>query len=84
MPQNFRTRLDLLFGHYYLLRGENRRKIKLTDLSLLDYPSTEGPTLCGCLVSLLQDSKMNKTVKKEFMGSLRHKNPLLYTQGALV
>jgi hypothetical protein len=83
MPQNLRMRVDLLFGHYYLLRGENRRKMELADLSLLDYPSTEGPTPCGCLVSLLQDGKMNKTAKKEFMGSLRHKDPLLCTQGAL-
>lgn len=82
-PQNLRTRIDLLFGHYYLLRGENRRKMELADLSLLDYPPAEGPTQCGCLVSLLQDGKMNKTAKKEFMGSLRHKDPLLCTQGAL-
>ena len=68
--------MDLLFGHYYLLRGENRRKMELADLSLLDYPSSEGPTLCGCLVSLLQDGKMNKTAKKEFMGALRYKDPL--------
>jgi len=51
--QNFRTRVDLLFGHYYLLHGENRRKMELADLSLLDCPSTEGPTQCDCLVSLL-------------------------------
>ena len=57
--------------------------MELTDLSLLNYPSTEGPTQYGCLVSLLQNGKINKTAKKEFMGSLRHKNPLLYTQGAL-
>jgi hypothetical protein len=82
-PQNLRTRVDLLFGHYYLLRGENRRKLELADLSLLDYPPSEGPTPCGCLVSLLQDGKMNKTAKKEFMGSLRHKDPLFCTQGAL-
>ena len=82
-PQNLRTRVDLLFGHYYLLRGENRRKMELADLSLLDYPPIEGPTQCGCLVSLLQDGKTNKTAKKEFMGSLRHKDPLLCTQGAL-
>ena len=81
--QSLRTRVDLLFGHYYLLRGENRRKLELADLSLLDYPSSEGPTLCGCLVSLLRDGKMNKTARKEFMGSLRHKDPLLCTQGAL-
>ena len=52
-PQNLRTRVDLLFSHYYLLRGENRRKMELADLSLLDYPPSEGPTPCGCLVSLL-------------------------------
>ncbi|KNB19478.1 hypothetical protein FOXG_16742 [Fusarium oxysporum f. sp. lycopersici 4287] len=83
MPQNLRTRVDLLFGHYYLLRGENRRKMELADLSLLDYPSSEGPTPCGCLVTLLRDGKLNKTAKKEFMGALRHKNPLFCTQGAL-
>jgi hypothetical protein len=83
MPQHLRTRVDLLFGHYYLLRGENRRKMELADLSLLDYPPSEGPTPCSCLVSLLQDGKMNKSSKKEFMGSLRHKDPLLCTQDAL-
>ncbi|KAF6527764.1 hypothetical protein HZS61_008066 [Fusarium oxysporum f. sp. conglutinans] len=56
MPQNLCTRVDLLFGHYYLLRGENRRKMELADLSLLDYPSSEGPTPCGCLVTLLRDA----------------------------
>jgi hypothetical protein len=50
--QNLRTRVDLLFGHYYLLRGENRRKMELADLSLLGYPPSEGPTPCGCLVSV--------------------------------
>jgi hypothetical protein len=35
-------------------------------------------------VTLLQDGKMNKTAKKEFMGALRHRDPLLCTQGALV
>jgi Centromere DNA-binding protein complex CBF3 subunit, domain 2 len=82
-PQNLRTRIDLLLGHYYLLRGENRRKMELADLSLFDYPSSEGPSQCGCLVSLLRNGKMNKTAKKEFMGALRHKDPLLCTQGAL-
>jgi Centromere DNA-binding protein complex CBF3 subunit, domain 2/Transcriptional activator of glycolytic enzymes len=83
LPQNLRTRVDLLFGHYYLLRGENRRKMELADLSLLDYPASEGPTPCSCLVSLLQDGKLNKTARKEFMGALRHRDPLLCTQGAL-
>jgi hypothetical protein len=46
-------RVDLLFSYYYLLREENRYKIELADLSLLDYPPSKGPTLYGCLVSLL-------------------------------
>jgi hypothetical protein len=79
MLQGLRTRVDLLFGHYYLLRNENRRKMELADLSLLDYPLFEGPTPCNCLVTLLQDSKMNKTVKKGFMGALWHKDPLFCT-----
>jgi hypothetical protein len=79
VPQSLRTRADLLLGHYYLLRGENRRKIELADLSLLDYPAAEGPITCSYLVSLLQDSKMNKTARKEFMGALRYKDPLLCT-----
>lgn len=83
LPQGLRTRLDLLFGHYYLLRGENRRKMELADLSLLDYPPSEGSTPCACLVTLLRDGKMNQTAKKEFMGALRHKDPLFCTQGAL-
>jgi hypothetical protein len=81
--QALRTRIDLLFGHYYLLRGENRRKMDLADLSLLTYPDSESSSQCNCLVALLQDGKLNKTAKKEFMGSIRHKNPLLCTQGAL-
>lgn len=58
--------------------------MKLADLSLLDYPDTKGFTQYGYLVSLLQDGKINKTAKKEFIGLLRYKDPLLYTQGALV
>jgi len=40
------------------------------DLSLLDYLAIEGPTTCGYLVSLLQDSKINKIARKEFIGAL--------------
>jgi len=57
--------------------------MELADLSLLDYPPVEGPTPCRCLVSLLQDGKMNQTARKEFMGAIHHKDPLFCTQGAL-
>ena len=46
-------RVDLLFGYYYLLYGENRQKIELIDLLLLNYPPIEGLTLYRYLVSLL-------------------------------
>jgi hypothetical protein len=69
-PQDLCIRVDLLFGHYYLLYKENWRKMELVDLSLLNYPPSKGPTPCGCLVSLLQDGKMNKTARKEFMGAV--------------
>jgi hypothetical protein len=82
-PQNLCTRVNLLFGHYYLLRGENRRKMELTDLSMFNYLPSEGLTPCGCLVSLLQDSKINKTARKEFIDALRYKDLMLCTQGAL-
>jgi hypothetical protein len=53
--------------------------MELADLSLLNYPPSKGPTLYGCLISLLQDGKLNKTARKEFIGALRHKDPLFYT-----
>jgi hypothetical protein len=52
--------------------------MELADLSLLDYPAIEGPMTYGCFVSLFQDGKMNKTARKEFIGVLRYKDPLLY------
>ena len=63
--------IDLLFGHYYLLYSKNCCKIELADLSLLDYPLSKGLTDCGCLVSLLQDGKLNKmgTVDRSYCAS---------------
>lgn len=57
--------------------------MELADLSLLEYPAAEGPSPCNCLVSLLQDGKINKTARKEFIGALCHKDSLFCTQGAL-
>jgi len=81
--QNLRTRLDVLAGHFFVLRGENRRKLELPDMSLLEYPREEGPTPCFALVFLLSNGKMNKTGKTQYMGAMRHRGPLLCTQGAL-
>jgi hypothetical protein len=35
-PQDLRTRLDILAGHFYLLQGESRRLLELADLSLVE------------------------------------------------
>ena len=46
-----RTRLDILLGHYLVLRGEQRREADLADLSLVMYPK-EGDTAsksCGSI-----------------------------------
>jgi hypothetical protein len=82
-PHFFRTRLDILMGHFYVLRGENRREGELADLALLTYPPTEGPTPCHAIVFTISKGKTNKSGKKQFMGALRHKNPLLCSQGAM-
>ena len=82
-PDFLRTRLDILMGHFYVLRGENRREAELPDLALLSYPPTEGPTPCRAVVFTISKGKTNKSGKKQFMGALRHKNPLLCSQGAM-
>ena len=46
-------RVNLLFSYYYLLYRENRRKMELTDLLLLEYLPMEGLTLYYYLVILL-------------------------------
>lgn len=82
-PQDLRTRLDILAGHFYLLRGESRRLLELADLSLVELPSIEGITPCFALVFLLSQGKTNKVARREFMGALRHRDPLLCTMGSL-
>ena len=82
-PHFLRTRVDVLMGHFYVLRGENRREGELADLGLLTYPPTEGPTPCQAVVFTISKGKTNKSSKKQFMGSLRHKDPLLCSHGAL-
>src|ERR1700712_490804 len=46
-------------------------------------PEQEGPQACMALLFLLREGKTNKVGRKEFMGSFRHKNPLLCSHSAL-
>lgn len=59
-----RTRVDILMGHFYVLRGENRREAELADLALLSYPALEGPTPCRAVVFTISKGKTNKSGKK--------------------
>ena len=80
--QDFRTRLDLLAGHYLFLRGDNRRELETSDCSLLEM-GDEGASPCFGIVMQVDRSKTNQGGKKEVKGALRHKDPLLCTMGAL-
>lgn len=73
----------MLFGHYLVLRGESRRVCELPDLGLLSFPSTEGASQCFGVAQTLTNGKTNKWGKKQFMGAMRHKDPLLCSMGAL-
>lgn len=46
-------------------------------------PEEEGPQTSFALLFLLREGKTNKVGRKEFMGSMRHKNPILCSHGAL-
>jgi hypothetical protein len=80
--QNLRTRLDILLGHFLVTRGETRRAAELADLSLLQWPKHHGPTPCFAVVMKMSNGKTNKFGKIEYMGAMRHKDPMLCTMGA--
>lgn len=69
----FRTRLDFLFGHYYVTRGETRRNAELADLCGLILNNKEGVSECFCAVLTMSNGKTNKYGRMQFMGALRHK-----------
>lgn len=81
-PTYLRTRLDLLLGHFLVLRGESRRMAELCDFHQVTYPAREGPTPCIAIVLTMSQSKTNTMGKKQFMGAIRHKEPELCTLGA--
>jgi Centromere DNA-binding protein complex CBF3 subunit, domain 2 len=70
-------------GHYMVTRGESRRIAELADLSLLQWPKHHGPTPCFGIILKTSNGKTNKYGKMQYMGALRHKDPLLCTMGAI-
>ena len=57
--------------------------LELADCSLYELPEREGPSTCIATTFLLSGSKTNKTSNKEYIGALRHKDPVLCAVGAL-
>lgn len=55
----------------------------LSDMTLLSLPPGEGPQPASAVLFLLREGKTNRMGRKEFMGSLRNKDPLICPHGAL-
>jgi hypothetical protein len=72
----FRTRLDVLWGHFFVLRGQTRRRAELADLCHLALPATEGPSDCDAVVLKMTRGKTNAYGKSHFMGAMVGPSPL--------
>lgn len=66
-----------------VLRGESRRGAELSDLSYMKMPDQEGATPCEVMLLQVSNGKTNKFGKKQYGGTMRHKDPLFCTQSAL-
>jgi hypothetical protein len=66
-----------------MMRGENARKMQLSDLFTVELKESEGPTKCTAVIGALREGKMNTDGKLEYAGMLRHKNVLLCPVNAL-
>jgi hypothetical protein len=73
-----RTAVDFLFSHNMLLRGESRRQLQFPDLFTLSLPN-EGPTPCWPMIMIMNNGKTNQFGRLEYMGVIRHQDPLLCT-----
>jgi hypothetical protein len=80
--RHLRTALDFLIGHYFLLRGDNRRKLELADLNVIDLLD-ESHQPCKTWMAIFDNGKTNFTNKKQYIGVMRHKNHELCAQGML-
>ncbi len=72
-----RTALDFLIGYYFLLCGDNRCKLELADLNVIDF-FNEGLQPCKTWVYIFDNGKTNLTGKKQYMGVMRHKDVEVY------
>lgn len=73
-----RTAVDFLFSHNMLLRGESRRQLQFPNLFTISLPN-EGPTPCWPMIMIMNNRKTNQFGRLQYMGVMRHQDPLLYT-----
>ncbi|KAE8213934.1 hypothetical protein CF319_g9129, partial [Tilletia indica] len=67
-----RDRLDHVFGHAILSRGETMRGAQLADLFALPLPN-EGTQSCHALVLIMNNGKTNQFGRLEYGGCMRYK-----------
>uniref|UniRef100_A0A093XJK8 High-osmolarity-induced transcription protein 1 n=1 Tax=Talaromyces marneffei PM1 TaxID=1077442 RepID=A0A093XJK8_TALMA len=72
-----RTSVDFLLSHNMLLRGEDRRNLQFADLFTIYME--EGPTPCWPMIMIKHHGKTNQFGRTEYMGVMRHQEPLLCT-----
>jgi hypothetical protein len=72
-----RTAVDFLLSHSMLLRGEDVRGLQLPDMFTIQM--NEGPTPCWPMILMKSQGKTNQFGHIEYMGVMRHKEPLLCT-----
>jgi hypothetical protein len=78
-----RTLLDFLIGHYFLVRGELRRKAELADMFILELPNESQSQKCCCWIFVFDNGKTNVVGKKQYLGALRHRDFRVCPIGAL-
>ncbi|XP_044717917.1 centromere DNA-binding protein complex CBF3 subunit [Hirsutella rhossiliensis] len=79
---HFRTLVDLLFGHYLLTRGGDRRAAEISDLFTFEFAG-EGSTRCMPLIFTTRAGKQNQHGRLETAGAYRNRNPLICILGGL-
>lgn len=78
-----RTLLDFLMGHYFLVRGDQRRRAELADMFILHLPNESVTQKCMCWIFVFDNGKTNSTGRKQYLGSIRHLDSLVCPIGAL-
>uniref|UniRef100_H3GWY4 Ndc10 domain-containing protein n=1 Tax=Phytophthora ramorum TaxID=164328 RepID=H3GWY4_PHYRM len=71
--RGLRDRVDLLFGHAQMARGETTRNLQLPDLFSMELPN-EGPTTCVAALAVMDQGKMNQFGRIEYGGCIRHRD----------